>query len=375
VRSTPWDAIVVGAGPAGSSAALDLAQSRARVLLVDRREFPRDKPCGGALTAKAWRAITVDLGAVIRHRTRHLVAGRLLERGRETLALSRAPTVAMTLRSELDEALRRAALAAGAEYRRIEALTAIETRDGAVVARTPGGDLEAAALIGADGANSTVRRILSGGDDHLLGRGFAIEARVGRPAPDDRVWFDFGVCALGYGWAFPKGDHWNVGLYSADARFVPGETQLRRYASARLGTTEITDLKGAPLTFGGHRSTSAPRVLLAGDAGGFAEITLGEGIYYAVSTGRLAARAILESRPDGAAPGPIYDRLLAPVRRDLATAERLGMKFHRNVGLGYRVLLAAPIRHLLIKAFALGVPQGEMWWRLPSIARAPWPRA
>ena len=153
-----FDAIVVGAGPAGSATALRLARGGARVLLADKKRFPRDKACGGGLTGRAVRELPCDVAPVVEdvvHRFELRVGYRKRFERR-----SDAPLVLMTRRRRLDAFLAEQAAAAGADFR--DGVTAgglTVGPDGAEV--TIGGSRAAApVLVGADGANGVVARTL-----------------------------------------------------------------------------------------------------------------------------------------------------------------------------------------------------------------------
>src|SRR5262245_45239038 len=110
-----FDAIVVGAGPAGSATAIHLARGGARVLLVDKARFPRDKPCGGGLTGRALKQVPCAVDPVVEH-----VVDRMVVRaayGSKVSRRSDSPLIDMTQRRRLDEHLAEQATAAGAEFR------------------------------------------------------------------------------------------------------------------------------------------------------------------------------------------------------------------------------------------------------------------
>src|SRR5258708_22638867 len=113
-----YDAMIVGAGPAGCAAAYDLAARGRSVLLLDRRRFPRVKPCAGALTLKALAALRYSVRPVIRYVADSMWMGRRLEE--RVLFRSRYPVCALTVRAELDDYCLRPTIARGAELRALE---------------------------------------------------------------------------------------------------------------------------------------------------------------------------------------------------------------------------------------------------------------
>jgi 2-polyprenyl-6-methoxyphenol hydroxylase-like FAD-dependent oxidoreductase len=151
-----YDAIIVGAGPAGSTCAYRLATAGASVLLLDRARFPRDKPCGGAVTARALRELPVEIDDVVER-----VVSRFELRLRHRRGFSRAATVPlayMTQRRRLDSYLLARAIDAGAELR--DGTAASEIRQDGVDSDS------AAVVIGADGANGICRRALACAPQH-----------------------------------------------------------------------------------------------------------------------------------------------------------------------------------------------------------------
>jgi len=122
-----FDAIVVGAGPAGSTAAYRLSRAGARVLLLDRERFPRDKPCGGGLTYRAVRQLPVSVEPVVEDTVRRVQLG--FRYGRRFERQTEGPLILMTQRRRLDAHLAEQAAAAGADFRDGVRATALETDD------------------------------------------------------------------------------------------------------------------------------------------------------------------------------------------------------------------------------------------------------
>ena len=308
-----YDVAIVGAGPAGSTAAYRLARAHARVLLVDKMRFPRDKPCGGGLTMRAVRQLPFSVDPVVEDRiTRarcRLRYGGVIERESDQVLCL------MTQRRRLDAFLVERAVEAGAAFRdgvrvSIESDTEIHV---------DGEPLEVQAVIGADGANGVTARTLglAGG----IVNGVALEGNL----PYDRLprgaWRGLLVLELatvpgGYGWIFPKGDHVNVGV-GGWGKEGPRLRQHLRVLCEHYGIElrELSELRGHRLPMRRRETVLARgRAVLVGDAAGVLDPVSGDGIYEAFVTSRLAAEHTLELLEGRADDLDAYD---AAVRREL----------------------------------------------------------
>src|SRR6476619_7018480 len=283
-----FDVAVIGAGPAGSVTAIHLARGGARVLLVDKATFPRDKPCGGGLTLRAVRQLPVDPGPVVEHEVDRMTF-RLGWHSRFDRTGKRGPFVLMTQRRRLDAYLAEQAVAAGAEF-----------RDGVKVSLD---DLEAEVIVGADGANGTTAKALGLGGP--ITHGVAFE---GNAPYDDRyrglAVIELGTIPGGYGWIFPKGDHINVGVGGWESE----GPRLRDHLAAlcerhAIDVDSLESVRGhrLPMRRPGDRARSG-RVLLVGDAAGLVDPLSGDGMYEAFVSARLAAESVLRGDLDGYEP-------------------------------------------------------------------------
>ena len=282
-----YDAIVVGAGPAGSTTAYRLAAEGASVLLLDRAEFPRDKPCGGGVTVRAQRLLPFSIEPVVEG----VIEAFDVRAGRTRLVRrSAAPLASMTQRRRLDAYLVERAVGAGAEFRSGVRVTGV--RPGEVDAA--GEPLAATVIVGADGVNGVTARSLGLPTDrvHCVAlEGNAAYAALSVPVARDTMVLEFALVPGGYAWVFPKGGHVNLGV----AGWVSEGPRLRDHlaracAGHGVALDDLTDLRGYRLPM--RRPTGAlasGRIALVGDAAGLVDPLSGDGMYEAFLSGKLAA--------------------------------------------------------------------------------------
>ena len=288
---TEYEAIVIGAGPAGSTAAREIASRGHSVLLLDRASFPRDKPCGGGVTVRCAALFPFD----ITHVVEHVVTGAILSAPNAPVVTreAHAPLTYKTQRRRLDAFLVERAQEAGVEFRDAHAVRTITERaDGVFEVRAANGDTHTArALIGADGANGVVGTFL--GFEHPADAAVALEGNLRFPdgIPQwlhGRVALSLGLMPGGYGWLFPKGDHINVGV--GGWKHVAGprlRAALDAYTrSYGWNPDDLDAVRGhnLPMLRAGVVLT-ARGVALIGDAAGLVDPLSGEGITAAVASG------------------------------------------------------------------------------------------
>lgn len=326
-----WDVVVVGAGPAGSAAALAALTENPslRVLLLDREDFPRDKACGDGIAPHVVDVLD-QVGA------RDVVDGwmplqrfELAHGGRAVQQRMRRP-VWVIPRRVFDARLVDHAVRAGAVLRRHRVKEVTPGRDQSGVDH-----FRARVVVGADGAQSVVRRALGGSAD----RRRAIALRGYAPTPSGRA----GMQVIrysdrrrpSYAWAFDRGDGLsNVGY--GEFRVATGDRPTKRLLLGELerllpgSTAGGAAWKAHHLPLSGWRlERSDPRILLAGDAAHLVNPMTGEGIFYAVATGVAAGRAAAAGlvAPASGPPGEHYDRcvhrMLASHLRHTAVAAGL----------------------------------------------------
>jgi geranylgeranyl reductase family protein len=333
-----YDVAVVGAGPAGAWTAYLLASRGARVVLADP-SHPREKPCGGGVTGRALAlvqsALAVDRLPTVSIRTARFVdtataasATVPLDRGTLTGAL------VVASRAEFDGLLVAAATRAGAALLTAR-VTNIEIEHRGVRLDTADGTVERAAwVIGADGANSLVRRRLARPfrrDQLSIATGF-----FARGVSSDEIVLELVGDPPGYIWSFPRHDHLAIGICTA-ADAGPTAGALRARVAEWIRIAGIAP--DAPLEpYSWPIPTLSPRDfetldvagrgwLLAGDAAGLVDPITREGIFFALQSGAFAAETLASgcSRPDRC----YNDRVQTQIASDLARAARIKAGFFR----------------------------------------------
>lgn len=327
-----YDAVVVGAGPAGSTAARLLAREGASVLLLDRAAFPRDKPCGGGVTLRAAALQDVDLSPVTE---RTIYGARFsLDLGPHFDRRFGRPLTYMTQRCRLDEYLALQAVDAGADFHDSEPVRAVDMGSQGVTVRTVKGAYEARLLVGADGANGTVGRAVSLRTQCEEAVALEGNVRFASGVPEewhDCVALDLGGLAGGYGWVFPKGDHLNVGVGAWKYAAFTLRPKLARLAR-RFGfdPESLQDLRGhhLPVRLPGSPVARGPVVLL-GDAAGFVDPLSGEGLHMAFASARLAAEAAALYLAGESSDMTPYERAVdLKLQPELTVSRRLQELFH-----------------------------------------------
>jgi geranylgeranyl reductase len=327
-----FDVVVVGGGPSGATAAQTLAAKGRRVLLLDRAG--RIKPCGGAIPPRLIRDYAIPDSQLVARAT---CARMVAPTGKNVDIQIEGGFVGMVDRDRFDEFLRERAAQAGAVRRngvfeRIErdadgvAVVHYARRDSPRAGEGTPERVRARTVIGADGANSAVARQAVPGAERVK-YVFAYHEILARPENPPEgydgsrcdVWYQGRLSPDFYGWVFPHGDTLSVGTGSADKGFSLRNAVGDLREATGLQHAKTLRREGAPLPMKPLRRWDNGRdVILAGDAAGVVAPASGEGIYYAMVGGTLAAEAV--------------ERLLATGDvRALATARKRFMKEHGRV--------------------------------------------
>jgi geranylgeranyl reductase family protein len=389
---TNYDVLVVGAGPAGATAAKLLAEAGYQTLLVDKARFPRHKTCASWINRLAFERfpyLEEDKGELVDSDFHGITFfDQRLER-RATWQ-ERRPSGYLSLRSRFDNGLKNLAVAAGAEFREGSGVAALDQTDEGVTIRLEDGEeFSSRALIGADGAQSRVA-VLAGLRQGWQENESVLCANEDLPCPSEEIQRHYPrprtlLVGLrfdgltGYGWIFPKREHICVGI---GGRLRPGERiqelyeKFFRVAQGRgllpAGLTPVKPYyavdpagavnKGKPMVRG--------RVVLVGDAGGFVSGSTGEGIYPAMESARLAVELVER----GLRAGKLAEELarfqtlwrarLGSYLRDLPGGKQR-QETHDRIGLIFRSRLVCG---LAARSFLYGEPIS-----LRTLARSLWP--
>ena len=365
-----FDAIVVGAGPAGSAAAHRLASGGASVLLLDRARFPRDKPCGGGLTGRAVRLLIEPVDSVVEDRATCVRLRAHYRGGYERQ--SAEPLVLLTQRTRLDALLAERAADAGADFRD---RTRVDEIEGTTV-RFAGGSATGDVLIGADGANGVVARSL--GLAAEMTHGVALEGNASYDAVyRSTVLLEFGVVPGGYGWLFPKAEHLNVGVGGWQAEGPKLREHLARLCHVYgLKIDELTGLRGHRLPMRRAGAVLARgRAAVIGDAAGLVDPFSGDGIYEALLSAKLVSGAALDVLAGKQQTlEPYHDALTARLAGLLSSSWKLKRAIDRFPRLGLTIVRApfiwpvveATVRgdlaHPMAAQGAARIPLGALRW-------------
>lgn len=313
-----YDVVIVGAGPAGSTAAKFLSEEGVKTLLIDKNNFPRDKPCGGGLPYRVIKSFpyveaegfieSYSCGGYAYYQTSKY----------ELKHIGDEPLIGMVLRKKFDHGLVKLAVDAGCKLMEKGKVINVKITDkNAEVLLENGEIIESEMVIGADGVNSVIAK-KTGLRQKGLQRSVCVlhEFKVNEKTVEE-YFTEKRLCYIhsrfrnvsGYGWVFPKKEHINIGI---------GEMIHIRGSGKKINLLEIhkeyirflkqqkiipDNLKigeciGGALPIYPLDKTYSNRVVLVGDAAGLISCTTGEGIYYAMSSGKHAASTLAELLPD-----------------------------------------------------------------------------
>lgn len=323
-----FEVIVIGTGPAGCSAAADLARRGVSVLLLEKAVLPRYKTCGGGILRRARPMLPASLETIVESTFRDVLLNFHGE-GLQFTASRPEPLVRMTMRADLDHLLATEAQKSGVKLLDDCPVTQVIPQTGGVELTTARGIFQARFLIAADGVQSLTAKACGWAPLPRLAP--AIEWELHLPAEDfakfgQTARFDFGFIEAGYAWVFPKRNHLSAGILTTGRANINLPAKLAGYLRyLGINRIERVEKHGYVIPIEPRREPLARgRVLLTGDAAGLVDPITAEGISYALLSGRLAAEAIVTGRMDAAKVCQCYQSLLEKnILGDLRAGRRL----------------------------------------------------
>ncbi len=305
------DLVIVGGGPAGATCARRAAQNGLDVVLIEKEVHPRQKLCGGALTQRVTDLIDFDIEHAVQT---HFCGGRIYSQSGEYIEGSlKSYTGHLVDRTDFDYCLLQEARRAGAQVvEGVEAVAMEQTRSGIRVL-TLGDSYKAHLVVGADGVNGVVAR-QTGLRNRWSSDSVALCIATDVPMDQDEIIrtmsmtdseslgidLHFGIIDIGYGWCFPKRNKLNIGIgCRMDKAARLGDhwkSFLRRIEKLKGVSLKVPGRSVSRVPFGGRAGRHvARRTMLVGDAAGLVSPVTGEGIYYAMRSGLLAADVASEA--------------------------------------------------------------------------------
>ena len=324
-----FDIVVVGAGPAGSSAATSLAKAGFRVAIIEKGTRPGSKPCAGGLVMRGVQRLPKRVLDSV-ERFCYETQVNIIPTGLSFVTKSPQPIIAMVMRQHFDRLLVEEALHAGASLFAGHKVREVRLTGQKIGIVTEGKTLIASYVVAADGALGPVAR--KTGLHRRVELVPAIECEIDVPgALFDRYCqaarFDLAFVPQGYGWVFPKKKHLSVGV----GRLRKGNVGLERYLDEYirflgLSGSNIMGKKASVISlWAGQERFARGRVLLTGDGAALADPLTAEGISNAMLSGQLAANAIREAERHGVQDAATYYEKLLRQRiiKDIRVATKV----------------------------------------------------
>lgn len=314
-----YDVVVVGMGPAGSMAAHGLAKNGFKVLAIDKDRFPRYKSCGGCISTKVDKILDFDISEVVDDTVMGIDFN--FKSARPVTVPSDKPIAYNVMRSTFDAFLAARAVAEGVEFKEGVRVRGCVDTGAHVELDTDCGPIKARYVIGADGAGGIIGRSLLGLNYRNCHISLTSEISVDDATLEayrGKCLVDFGVIPHGYAWVFPKKDGLSVGIAGMADKLERGvKDYFRDFVKEQDALDGVClgdgDIRGwtIPVYHGGEQEVYRGRVLVTGDAAHLVDPFLGEGIYYAIRSGQIAADAVGEALGKGEADLASYKEMLS----------------------------------------------------------------
>lgn len=346
-----YDALVVGMGPAGATAAYKLSRAGLSVLAIEKEIHPRYKVCGGGLSVRIEQLLDPEFKSVVEHT---IFGIQFSYRGQESVFIeSSSPIAYMVMRDRFDDCLVQQARRVGTDVHEGEQPQSFRHVQDGVEVTTDRGRYHAKVLIGADGAKSQVAQHLFPGRRRMhcvptLESEIAIGQAPHYPG-QGRALIDIGASSMGYAWIFPKQERLSVGVGEFRSKPASPKKVFDRFVRKEKGLAnwDVPEPVGHPLPLFSSRMEEQGelvngRALLVGDAGHLVDPLFGEGIYYAVRSGQMAATAVLDE---------LHDRRKKVWDYELAIRQELYPEFEVALRLAHIIYSFPRLCHRLLNPY------------------------
>lgn len=333
------DLIVVGAGPAGSAAAREAARRGLDTLVLEKETFPRYKPCGGAISDRALSLLDFALPEDLCERT--ITGARVHFHGRVMEKHKGYRLTTLVTRSRFDDFLLQKAKEAGANLA-VEKVLDFREHGDHVEVLTRKNSYRSRFLVIASGCQDPLKERVRGRTTReSYGVCMVAEVEEEERRIEERLHGSldiyFGVADMGYGWIFPHRGYYSVGIGGLASRLKHPRRAMENFIRSN-GFAEGQRLHGHLIPFGGWGGRIATnRVLLAGDSADFVDAFTGEGIYYSLCSGQIAARAVSE-QPDPEVAGSYQSLCKEDFGDELRYARLFSWIMHSYPKIFFRIL-------------------------------------
>ncbi len=310
-----YDAIVIGSGPAGSSAAYFLAENKSDVLVIEKKILPRYKTCGGGIVNRVKKLLPIDFNKISEINCNY---SEIYDHNNKLKFTTQRydPIIIMTMRDNFDYHILSHALKIGAQLKEGTEVVNVTCNNDFVEVKTKSSTFYGKFVIISNGATGININKLGIKTNNIKLPALEYEVYVDnndykRFSKSAR--FDFDIVPHGYGWVFPKKDHLSIGIINIKSRRKDLNNIINDYFKI-LGIKNVikSERHGyfIPLNYRGKKFAK-DRILLTGDAAGLADPVTGEGISHAIESGKIAAEALIESRFDEETASYIYNKKIA----------------------------------------------------------------
>lgn len=327
------DVAIIGSGPSGAYAAYQLAKHGKSVLIIEKETLPRYKVCGGGLVYRGKELLDFDIAEII-EASFEKVDIYVDNKDVHFQPERNKPIITMVMRDSFDYHIVNKAIGLGAELLQNAEVNNID--DGIIKFANSENEVKAKFIIIADGALSPVSKIAGFKDDRELIP--AVEYEIEVPEEDyarlaKTVRFDIDAIPSGYGWSFPKKNHLSIGVGVFKTK---SKLKLRDYAEKYIEKLGITtrlnqSVHGFVISITPRKEIVKGNCFVIGDAAGFADPIVGEGISNALLSGKLVADAIAEANMDRDQAESLFkQKLNERLFPELAIGIRLAKFFYEN---------------------------------------------